>query len=59
LGIKLLLSIPRHFLDEANPVHAILASKYFDLGSSALTLLVFIVPVTVHLARRRLMQSDR
>jgi YkoY family integral membrane protein len=53
LGVKLMLSIPRHFLAEAHPVHAVLASKYFDLGSSALTLLVFIVPVTVHLLRKR------
>ncbi|RYD65456.1 MAG: DUF475 domain-containing protein [Verrucomicrobiaceae bacterium] len=48
LGIKLLLSVPRHFLPEGNPVHDFLASKYFDLGTSALTLLIFIVPVVVH-----------
>jgi predicted tellurium resistance membrane protein TerC len=59
LGIKLLLSVPRHFLGEEHPVHVMLASKYFDLGSSALTLLVFIVPVMVHLARKRFNQSTQ
>ena len=48
LGIKLMLSVPRHFLPEGNPVHDFLASKYFDLGTSVLTLLIFIVPVVVH-----------
>ncbi|MCW1922237.1 TerC family protein [Luteolibacter arcticus] len=48
LGIKLLLSVPRHFLPEGNPVHDFLASKYFDLGTSAVTILIFIVPVVVH-----------
>lgn len=52
LGLKLLLSVPRHFLDESHPVHQILASKYFDLASSVLTLLIFAVPVLVHLLRR-------
>jgi len=48
LGIKLLLSVPRHFLPEGNPVHDFLASKYFDLGTSVITMLIFIVPVVVH-----------
>ncbi len=48
LGIKLMLSVPRHFLPVGNPVHDFLASKYFDLGTSVLTLLIFIVPVLVH-----------
>jgi len=66
LGIKLVLSVPRHFLDETHDFHAYLASKssalssvgdaihgflashYFDLGTSILTLLIFIVPVVVH-----------
>lgn len=48
LGVKLLLSIPRHFLAEGHPVHEFLASKYFDLGTSVLTLLIFIVPVLVY-----------
>ena len=48
LGVKLVLSIPRHFLEVGNPVHDFLASKYFDMGTSVLTLLIFIVPVLVH-----------
>lgn len=48
LGVKLVLSVPRHFLPPGNPVHDFLASKYFDLGTSVLTLLIFIVPVVVH-----------
>lgn len=48
LGVKLMLSIPRHLLPEGNAVHDFLASKYFDLGTSVLTLLIFIVPVLVH-----------
>ena len=48
LGVKLLLSVPRHFLPEGNGVHDFLASKYFDLGTSILTLLIFIVPVVVY-----------
>ncbi len=59
LGIKLMLSIPRHFLGEEHPVHVVLASKYFDLGTSTLTLLIFIVPVTVHLWRKRIMKSSQ
>jgi YkoY family integral membrane protein len=53
LGVKLILSVPRHFLPDANPVHQFLASKYFDLGTSVLTLMIFIVPVVVHLIRKR------
>lgn len=63
LGIKLVLSVPRHFLTPDCEFHQYLASKspllsnigngiyqflsshYFDLGTSALTLLIFIVPV--------------
>jgi YkoY family integral membrane protein len=52
LGLKLLLSVPRHFLAQGHPVHDFLASKYFDLGTSVLTLLIFIVPVAVHHFRR-------
>ena len=48
LGMKLMLSVPRHFLPEGNPVHDFLASKYFDLGTSILTLLIFVVPVVAH-----------
>lgn len=48
LGVKLLLSVPRHFLAEDSAVHIFLASKYFDLGTSALTLAIFIVPVVMH-----------
>lgn len=48
LGVKLLLSVPRHFLPVGNLVHDFLASKYFDLGTSLLTILIFIVPVLVH-----------
>lgn len=48
LGVKLMLSVPRHFLPPGNPIHDFLASKYFDLGTSILTLLIFIVPVVVH-----------
>ncbi len=48
LGVKLLLSIPRHLLPAGNAVREFLESKYFDLGSSALTLLIFIVPVVIH-----------
>lgn len=66
LGIKLVLSVPRHFLDShhefhgwlsakspalssaGDALHGFLASHYFDLGTSVLTLLIFIVPVVVH-----------
>ncbi len=48
LGIKLILSVPRHFLPEGNLAHDFLASKYFDMGTSVLTLLIFIVPVVVY-----------
>ena len=57
LGLKLMLSVPRHFLDESNPVHQFLASKYFDLGTSVLTLLIFIVPVITHHIRTRRVTS--
>jgi predicted tellurium resistance membrane protein TerC len=57
LGVKLMLSVPRHFLDESNPIHQFLASKYFDLGTSVLTLLIFIVPVVAHLIRKRGVKS--
>ena len=53
LGAKLMLSIPRHFLAGDHPVHVFLASKYFDLGTSVLTLLIFIVPVVIHLLSKR------
>ena len=66
LGEKLVLSVPRHFLESGHEFHAflsaksqvlasagsaihgVLASHYFDMGTSALTLLIFIVPVAVH-----------
>lgn len=48
LGVKLILSVPRHFLPEGNIIHDFLASSYFDLGTSVLTLLIFIVPVVIH-----------
>ncbi len=66
LGVKLVLSVPRHFLETghefhsylstqsqvlaaaANAIHGVLSSHYFDMGTSALTLLIFIVPVTIH-----------
>lgn len=65
-SIKLVLSVPRHFLDKTHEFHAYLAAKspalssvgdaihgflashYFDLGTSVLTLLIFIVPVVWH-----------
>jgi YkoY family integral membrane protein len=53
LGIKLILSVPRHFLAEGNPVHDFLASKYFDFATSGITLLIFIVPVVVHRFKNR------
>lgn len=53
LGVKLMLSVPRHFTAEGNPIHDFLASKYFDLGTSVLTLLIFIVPVIVHRMKHR------
>lgn len=52
LGVKLMLGIPRHLLDAGHPVRGFLASKWFDLGTSALTLLIFVVPVLVHLGCR-------
>lgn len=48
LGVKLMLSIPRHFTAEGTAAHDFLASKYFDLGTSLLTLAIFVVPVVVH-----------
>ncbi|MEK7952970.1 DUF475 domain-containing protein [Luteolibacter soli] len=57
LGIKLLLAIPRHLLAHGHPVREFLESKYFDLGTSAITLLIFIVPVVVHRARNRAPQE--
>ena len=53
LGVKLLLSIPRHFSAPGQSVHEFLSSKYFDLGTSVLTLLIFIVPVVIHRAKNR------
>ena len=53
LGIKLLLSVPRHFLAEGHMVHDFLASKSFDLGTSILTLMIFVVPVCTHLVRSK------
>ncbi len=71
LGLKLVLSVPRHFLDETHgfhgylaaksptlssagdALHSLLASHYFDLGTSVLTLLIFIVPVVVHRMKER------
>ncbi len=53
LGVKLMLSVPRHFLTPGNPLHDFLASSYFDLGTSVVTLLIFIVPVVVHRIRHR------
>ena len=65
LGVKLVLSVPRHFLAKGhefhdylasqsqalsaagNAIHDFLASHYFDMGTSALTLLIFIVPVVL------------
>ena len=53
LGIMLLLSIPRHFLAHGHPVNDFLAIKSFDLGTSVLTLMIFIVPVLFHLVRSK------
>ncbi len=72
LGVKLVLSVPRHFFEKhtsvhgyleshhpgfthsfADPFHDFLASKYFDLGTSALTLLIFIVPVIAYRLKAR------
>ena len=57
LGVKLLLSVPRHFLPAGNGLHDFLASKYFDLGTSVLTLLIFIVPVVVYRLKGRTPQT--
>ena len=66
LGTKLVLSVPRHFLEKSHEfhgylaakspglasigdaLHRLLASHYFDMASSVLTLLIFIVPVVIH-----------
>jgi YkoY family integral membrane protein len=71
LGIKLVLSVPRHFLAPGCEFHQYLASKspflshigdtlyqflashYFDLGTSVLTLLIFIVPVVFQRMKSR------
>ncbi len=53
LGVKLMLGIPRHLLAEGHPVHDFLASKHFDLGTSILTVLIFIVPLAIHWMRKR------
>jgi len=53
LGLKLILSVPRHFLAAGNGIHDFLASKYFDMGTSVLTLLIFIVPVLIHRIKNR------
>lgn len=53
LGIKLVLSVPRHFLPPGNPIRDFLASEHFDMGTSILTLLIFIVPIILHRARRK------
>lgn len=53
LGLKLMLSIPRHFLPPGNAIHDFLASKHFDLFTSVLTLLIFIVPIIVHRIRNK------
>jgi YkoY family integral membrane protein len=71
LGIKLVLSVPRHFLAPECEFHQYLSSKspflsnigdsayqflashYFDLGTSALTLLIFIVPVVFQRMKNR------
>lgn len=53
LGCKLMLGIPRHLLPEGHPVHEFLSSKHFDLGTSALTVLIFVVPILVVRLRRR------
>jgi YkoY family integral membrane protein len=48
LGGKLLLSVPRHVLPVGHWLHDTLSSKWFDLGTSVLTLLVFTVPIAVY-----------
>ena len=72
LGVKLLLSVPRHLFEKhhsthayletnhpgftrsfADPFHDFLASKYFDLGTSVITLLIFIVPVIIYRLKNR------
>lgn len=58
LGIKLLLSVPRHFLAEGHPIHDFLASKTFDLGTSVITLMIFIVPICTHLVRNKSAQRQ-
>ena len=42
-----------HDAATASLLSEISASKYFDLGTSVLTLLIFIVPVLVHHFRKR------
>jgi predicted tellurium resistance membrane protein TerC len=48
LGVKLCLSVPRHFAAPGTATHDFLASKYFDLGTSLLTLAIFVIPVAIH-----------
>ena len=48
LGVKLMLSVPRHYTVPGSPTHDFLASKYFDLGTSLLTMAIFVGPVAWH-----------
>lgn len=71
LGIKLVLSVPRHFLAKGtefqklletdypllskigDSIYRFLSSHYFDLGTSALTILIFVVPIIHHRIKQR------
>lgn len=53
LGVKLLLAIPRHLLAPEHSFRAFLESKWFDLGTSAVTIAIFVVPVVVHLMTKK------
>ncbi len=48
LGVKLLLGLPRHLLAADSVAHQMLTSKAMDVGSSVLTLLIFAVPLLLH-----------
>lgn len=49
LGVKLLLGLPRHLLTGDSFWHGVLTSKAMDVGSSVLTLLIFVVPLVLHM----------
>jgi YkoY family integral membrane protein len=54
LGVKLMLAIPRHFLPDGQMIREFLESKTFDLSTSVLTLLIFIVPIMIKGRQKRI-----